>query len=558
MNKSSAWIILALLCLVLFVAGLGSVPLMGMDESLYSDTARHMLASGDYVTPYYNNEPFFDKPPLVYWLMAGSMAVFGVNSFAVRFPSAIAALLLVGLTAWFAARVWGRKTGLLTGFVLATSILSVALARMAILDMWFCLTISVSLGSFVLAYTRLANRWWYLLTWASAGLAVLVKGPAGVVVIGLVAFIFVAIRWRERRLPDLGIHLLGLFVFAAIAVPWYWAVNQATNGGFLQEFLFHQNIARAMGKDFYHNAPFYFYIPILLMAFFPWSVYLPLAWRSGVRLRPTDQKGEVLLFAGIWCAAVFVVLSIVTSKLPGYIYPIFPAAAMLVGVMWSSVNGQQSTSLPLPPGEGWGEVLTTFDIALRKYSTAAVVLAIIVAAVLFAAQFAIPDPIPGLSWGLIPMGVCMLAGAVVARWMLVKRQSVSGAFAALACGMVGFLLATVFIGLPIASRETDGAVPELAALVRQHRPGAESTILAYDLNPRLYSLPFYVGGRVELVYPSAVDQAAMLAPQVLWDALSDPGKPALLIVQTDRLPLYPIGNLTPVARLGKYLVLRKQ
>ncbi len=540
MNSSYAWIALGLLCVVLFVVGLGSVPLMGMDESLYSDTARHMLASGDYITPYYNNEPFYDKPPLVYWLMAGSMAVFGVNSFAVRFPSAIAALLLVGLTAWFAARIWGRKTGLLTGFVLATSILSVALARMAILDMWFCLTISVSLGSFVLAYTKLANRWWYLLTWASAGLAVMVKGPAGGLLIALVAFVFVLTRWRERRLPDLGMHLLGFLLFVAIAVPWYLAVNQATNGAFLQEFLFHQNIARAMGKDFYHNGPFYFYIPILLMAFFPWSVYLPLAWRSGVRLKRTDQRGDVLLFAGIWCAAVFVLLSIVTSKLPGYIFPIFPPAAVLVGVMWDSFNRQPSTVNRQP--------------LLVKYTTAAVILAVAVAGALFAAQFAIPDPIPGLSWGLIPMGVCMLAGAVVARWVLVKRQSVSGAFVALACGMVGFLLITVFVGLPIASRETDGAVPELAALVHQHRPGEKSTILAYDLNPRLYSLPFYVGDRVELVYPSVTDRATILAPQVLRDALSNPSKPALLIVQTDRLPMYPIGNLTPVARLGKYLV----
>ena len=534
-----------------------------------------MLATGDYVTPYYNDEPFFDKPPLVYWMMAGSMAVFGVNSFAVRFPSAIGAMLLVGLTAWFAGRLWGRRAGIFSGFALMASILTIALARMAILDMWFTLTIAVSLGTFVLAYTGLANRWWYILTWASAGLAVMVKGPAGGLLIALVAFVFVVTRWRVRRLPDLGIHLLGLLVFAAIAVPWYLVVNRATDGAFMQEFLFHQNIDRAMGKDFHHNAPFYVYIPLFLMTFFPWSVYLPLAWRSVVRLKPTDQRGEVLLFAGVWFAVVFILISLVTSKLLGYLYPVFPPAAVLVGVMWSSVvgrrssvvgqqstvNSRQSQSLPLPPGEGWGEVPTTSGLTLRsltRYTSAAVVLAVVVAGALFAAQFAIPDPIPGLSLALIPMGISMLLGALAARWMLVRWESVSGAFAALVCGMVGFLLITVFIALPIASRETDGCAPELAAIVRKHNSGAQTTVIAYDLNPKLFSLPFYVGGRVELVYPGVEDKAAMRDPKILRDALSDPAKSTLLIVQTDRLPLFATNTMTEVERLGKYLLLKTQ
>jgi len=501
-------VLLGAVCIALFSWRLGAVPLMGFDEGCYSECSREMLASGDYIVPTCNGEPFFDKPPVTYWLQAASMRTFGVNSFAVRLPSAVAMLALVALTVFLGTRLFSRRAGLMAGFVLATSTLAAGLARMAIIDALFGLTIAASLGAFALAYLELAPKSMYLLFWASMGVSVMVKGPAGAVLIVAAALIFLLIR-RDVGAVRRSMPLAGVALAAAISLPWYVAVNQRTGGAFLQEFIVHQNLQRAMGKDFSHNAPVYYYLPVLLAGFFPWSVFLPGAFLSRTRRIPKSADGAAL-FLMVWIGTVFVTFSILRSKLPGYIFPIYPACALMVARLWDSAMNEQGAGL-------------------RRSALAAGVTACALGAVMLAVPPYLQEPIPGLSRALIPMAAALVIGCAGAYAMLLAKRPI-GAFASLCAGMAIFLGVVVGLGLPIAARTN--AVP--AMKMGRSLAGTNAPAFTYRLSPPQPQIAFYAGRPVA-------------------DADELPDAPCLLVTQVDRSQ--PSG--VPRKRIGPYVLLRR-
>lgn len=330
MTKYKTYISLAFLSFILFSWRLGAVPLMGLDESLYAEVSRQMTVRSNYIVPFFNGEYFFDKPPVVYWMQALCIKIFGVNSFAVRLPSAICAVCLVFFVNWLGNKLFNPRTGFISALISATCILSTALARLAIIDMVFTLFITISLSMFLLCYLKKSNSKFYLLAWAAAGLSVMTKGPAGIVLIGLVILVFLAFK-KDLKSLFKPIHLLGLLLFLAISVPWFLLVQRATNGVFFNEFFLHQNLERAAGKDFGHNFPIYSYIPIYFITFAPWSFYVISAWRKQVKLKPENDEQKTALFLAIWISVIFIVFTLIISKLIGYIYPFYPAAALLIG-----------------------------------------------------------------------------------------------------------------------------------------------------------------------------------------------------------------------------------
>ncbi len=464
-KRSVPYILLGAFCVLLFFWQLGTVPLIGFDEGCYAECSREMLASGNYVVPTCNGEPFFDKPPITYWLQAASMRAFGVNSFAARLPSAVESLALIALTVFLGTRLFSRRTGLMAGFALATSTLATGLARLAIIDALFGLTITASLGAFALAYLGLAKRQFYLAFWAALGLSIMVKGPAGAVLILGTIFVFLLMRrdlGAVRRMMPLG----GIALCAAIALPWYAVVNSCTNGAFLNEFIIHQNFQRALGKDFSHNAPFYYYLPVMLAGFFPWSAFLPAACYSQKSARKTEEMARVFLV--VWIGTIFVVFSALKSKLPGYIFPIYPAAALIVAHLWSNAMDSKK------------------DATLKRSALASALTACALGAIMLIVPPYLREPIEGVSTALIPMAISLIAGCTAAYIMLLTKKT-AGAFAALCTGMAVFLLACVSLGLPIAARQyaipamkTGSAISEI-----------KSPIFAYKLSPPQPQIAFY-------------------------------------------------------------------
>lgn len=470
MKPSGAYIILAVLCAVVFIGSIGRTPVMFFDEEIYSECAREMLASGDYVVPRVDNEYFFDKPPLCYWMQAGSMRVLGVNSLGARLPSALAGVFLVCWTAFVGSRLFGNKAGMYTGFALGSSMLLVGVSQMGIMDNVFALTIGLALGSFILAYQNISPRWGYIGFWAAMGLASLVKGPAGAVLILASAGAFLVLRrdWQgiRRAAP-----LLGIVLFLAISLPWYVMVHRDTNGAFTQEFFVHQNLARAMGKDFHHNMPWFSYVPLFAVGLFPWSIFTIRAWASHVKLRCDDRAGVSALFAAVWLVSIIGIFTLAKSKLPGYVMPALPGAALLVGLMWSRLAESNKTA------------------ALKPYAWTALVIAGVVSAGLQVGQRYLKTPIPGLPEALLPMSVCLFVGPVIAL-VLIHRKRAEGAFWAFFAGMAGFLGVAVWTGLPIASTTMGEPMVAIARRVRAEA-GLNHTIYAYMLHPGRPALAFY-------------------------------------------------------------------
>lgn len=328
---------IAVLILTLWLGcfyGLDAVGLFDLDEGLYATASRRMVDSGDWLVPYVGTEVFFDKPPLTYWLQGAAIELMGATPTAARLPSAVAAAFTALGVMWWARRRGLSRIGRPAAIIFVLSPLTIALARQAITDSLLTLWLTISIIGWIEGY--LGNRRWYLLMAAGAGLATMTKGPIGLLLPGAAFVIWTFVRrdFKEwRRVPWLA--AIGLYLL--IVLPWHVAVWRACGDAFVQEYIVHQQLARFLGKDFAHNSPFWFYIPILLIGAFPWSAFLPGVWWNNLKIRSCDKQSAdcgISMWA-LWAAVVLVFFSLSKSKLPGYMQPVMPALALLVAARLS-------------------------------------------------------------------------------------------------------------------------------------------------------------------------------------------------------------------------------
>jgi len=314
-------LVLAAVCYFLFFYRLGDIGMLGPDEPRYAAVAREMFERGDYVTPRLHGEPWFEKPPLMYWGVAASYALFGVNEFAARFPSAIAAAICVFLVYWCGRRLWDRAVGFAAALVMASSVGFLTFARAASMDMPLTACLTAALVFLLVGEnaTQPSRRWWFYLFYASLGLGVLAKGPVAFVLpaASLVGFLWLRGTWREWR----SWHPEGILIALAVALPWYIACTWANGYEFVRIFIINHNFERFTSTIHGHQRPFYFYLPVLLFLTFPWTFLLIPA------LRRQFARNEQLL--AWWTIVPFVFFSLAGSKLPGYILPMVPPIALL-------------------------------------------------------------------------------------------------------------------------------------------------------------------------------------------------------------------------------------
>ena len=299
-----------------------------------------MAERGDWVTPRLYGKPWFEKPPLYYWMAGASFKLFGVSEVAARLPSAICALLATLALAWLAWRAYGAETARWLLLLLPTSIGMIGFSHAAATDMPFSamLTIAMVGAAVVLGFTQNENTpilprtpWFALLLFGFfLGLAALAKGPAAIVlsVGGVFFWALFTKRWRDAfRL----LHPVAIASFCAAALPWY-ILCARRNPDFLRVFIIEHNFKRYLTPEFQHIQPSWYYMPVLLVALLPWS--LPFA---GMIVRkwfgPRDKEEQDQLQILFWSGAIFCFLffSISKSKLPGYILP----AILLLGFILS-------------------------------------------------------------------------------------------------------------------------------------------------------------------------------------------------------------------------------
>ena len=317
--------LLLALALAIFSVSLWRLPLIGPDEPRYSRVAIEMQRASEWVTPTLQGEPWLEKPPLFYWLAGAATRLFGEREVAFRLPSVLAAVLLVGATALFGARLYGAAAGLHAGFVLATGLLYFAYAHAASMDMLLAATVTLGVGFIALRVLGAAGRGALVAAGGAIGLATLAKGPLGLLIPALVVgsySLFVRSATPVRR----SLSVSGMAALLVVAAPWYAAILRDQGRLFVDVFLLNHNLERFTSEIHRHPGGPLYYVIVLAAGLLPWTgLLLPTIGFTHPRRSAID------LFVVVWVVAPLVFFSLAGSKLPGYILPCLPPLAILMG-----------------------------------------------------------------------------------------------------------------------------------------------------------------------------------------------------------------------------------
>ncbi|MGH7522274.1 MAG: glycosyltransferase family 39 protein [Gemmatimonadales bacterium] len=313
---------------------LGGYPLFDPDEGRNAEVAREMAATNDYVLPHLDGLPYLDKPVVYFAAAAAVMEVLGPTETAARLPAYLFTLATLVVVIRFANRRWGSDAGWLAALALATMPLVLAYARTTIFDsgLAFCTTVAI------LAFWDGRP----VLAWAAIGLGAITKGPVAILVplITLIPYSLMTGRSVRRLFP-----LAGLGVFALVALPWFLAVSDRIPE-FPHYVFVRETFERVTTTRFHRTAPFWYYLPILPVAAFPWILPALGRWKTwrwawlARRVNPHAQEAILLV---CWVLGPLLFFTLNQSKLPQYMLPLLPpfalAAARLLTRQASELGG---------------------------------------------------------------------------------------------------------------------------------------------------------------------------------------------------------------------------
>ncbi|MDP1572330.1 MAG: glycosyltransferase family 39 protein [Vicinamibacterales bacterium] len=510
-----------LLAALTFFAGLGRGAITDSDEAFYAEAAREMVESGDWVTPYYNYEPRFQKPVLYYWLTAGAYAVAGTSEAAARFWAAMAGLGLALLTAVAARRWYDESTGLLAGAIAATSFGYFALGRMALPDLPLAFFITLAIWAAFVATLEREDRpsRWVLLSALGVGLGFLMKGPLGLIIPVMVVVPMLLIERRSLNLTGRDV-LTGAAVFAVVALPWYLVMWYVHGTAYLESFFLADNFERFATDRFNDPRPWWFYLPIAAGGLLPWSPHL-LLWVGpmlGALTRRRDV-GAIETRLVFWAVVPLIFFTLSVGKQPRYILPILPPLAILLAATitertrtWRGVGGGA-----FQPRRSGGLVFTCLLSGA---------LLVTLAGLLYRAQPLFINVPPIFTW--VAVGVVGVSG------LLVMAVSASPAWRA-APWVLALAAALSFPAAQWGALSAPGEEPvqQMARLVRAHRTGAE---VAGSYQVFVRNLVFYTGVRqVDLIneeqlrgFVGSPDRVLVVLPEHALDAFEAAGGPRLI------------------------------
>lgn len=541
--------------------GLNSLPLIDLiDEGLYADAARRMLDSGDWLTPRFGQLVFLDKPPLTYWCQAIFIRLLGPIPLAARLPSAIAATL-TALTLFF----WARRSGLMRAGWLGAVIyalcplVAVGLARVAMVDSLLTFWLTLAIVGWIEGYK--GNRRGYLLMAAGMGMAVMTKGVIGFLLPCMAAAIFLALRrdWAALKAVPWAAAIL---IFMLLALPWHLAAWWAHGDYFFREYIIHQHVQRFLGQDFGHERPFWNYIPVLALAMFPWTAFMPLAWWRALRSVRSEKNspGPMMAMWGVWAAVIVLFFSLSTNKLSSYILPALPALALLsawrldsVWEMRKGLNAVESSILGIcggvtgivfltagilgwqwrnPPASptwlarklgwifNWKEQSQTAELLWQKLT-----------------------PMTGLAPYWITLGVLFLLTTVI---VLSFWRNTSKTFISAFTMSLTIIVLTTHLLLPAWS-DYD-AVP-LKSLAERTRPALErgERVVLYALHPKRISLHYMLGHTNQVI--------ETFSPEILGGVMREDGAGYVLTGRDKELPPLP-GTFQQEAAAGPWILWR--
>jgi 4-amino-4-deoxy-L-arabinose transferase-like glycosyltransferase len=470
-RRSTDVLALIAFCGFLFFAGLQVIGLVGADEPRYAQIAREMLQRSDWVTPVLYGQPWLEKPPLYYWgAMLAYKATGGVSDWAARLPSAIlCSLMIFFVYVW--ARHFRRGMQLDAALITASSAILIGFGRSASTDMPLTAVFTAAMLCWYGWYSN-QNRGWLLGFYLFAGLGTLAKGPVAVVLAGLIIVIFAAMQ-HDGRLLLRTLWPAGILLYLAVTLPWFIAVQRA-NPEFLRTFFLQHNLARYTTDLYRHHQPFWYYLPVALLALVPWTVFVVAAlvdairdWRFSVQQPPGVEYLRTYL--AIWLLVPIAFFSLSQSKLPGYILPAIPAGTILLAnFIWRREQEAEKPS-------------TWLGLLHALLSAAMLVAALVVPFKLL--KLALPR-------NVIIVAVALAVTAILSLWLSLRIQGYR---------VLRFItLVPVVIAFALLLRGTAPIVNVLQsarpvdAAIHQSVPGQIPSIAVYDVPPGVrYGLAFY-------------------------------------------------------------------
>ncbi len=331
----------AAFCGFLFYWGLGAIGLVGADEPRYAQIAREMLARHDWVTPVLNGVAWLEKPVLYYWGAMISYSVFGVSDWAARVPTAVLATAMV-FSAYGFMRRFRPGSQLDAALILATAAGVIGFARAASTDMPLAATFTIAMLAWYAWFETRQSRWLYA-AYVFLALATLAKGPVAPFLAAIIVLPFLLIR-RDWTALRLNLSISGLLLYFSVSLPWYIMV-QHRNPQFVRVFIFEHNLARYGTNMFQHKQPFWYFLPVVLLAIVPWVVFAVAALVRAIR-ESIETRSSFELFFALWALVPVVFFSFSQSKLPGYILPAIPAFAILTAeYLWRRIEEANEPSL---------------------------------------------------------------------------------------------------------------------------------------------------------------------------------------------------------------------
>ncbi len=466
--------------LITVLPGLAAMPVTDRDEARFAQASKQMIETGDLIDIRFQDQPRWKKPVGIYWLQAASVSVLGggidAGIWAYRVPSALAVILAALAMGWAARPLIGPRGAVLSGVMLATTVLAAAEANIAKTDAALMLCAVLTLGALARAMTGPVGWQVWAVFWLAISASILIKGPIVPAIVLLSLLVFWALR---RRIPPIGRlrPLPGLALMAVLVAPWVIAIWHISDGAFFAESLGRDMGAKLVSGQEKHWGPPGFYAGIVWGTFWPWAAMIPLA--LGALWAARREIWLALIVA--WIVPFWIMLEIVPTKLPHYVLPIYPA--LCIAVAWWIVEGTDAKAR-------WPRWISVAVTALPGFGLG---LAVIVLPALLESR---------VVWAALPLAVAGLAATALACKAALSGQRMAQVGASVLAAMALYP-AVLHLGLP--SLTTAFPSPRMAAVIEQYRSCATGP--AYTVGYREPSLVFLTETGTNLKTPQAAKNA---------------------------------------------------
>jgi 4-amino-4-deoxy-L-arabinose transferase-like glycosyltransferase len=450
----AAWIG-AIVAALITLPGLWIGTLWDNSETAYGEVAREILLTHDWIVMHLNGVAYFVQPPLYFWLGAASSLLLGTSAFALRLPSALATIAMGALTGYAAARQVGTRVGIYAAVILSTSLMQAVIGRLAIMDALLDLAVAMTIFWWFRSLETGRSRY-AVYGWIAAGAGFLAKGLVAPVVAILVIVPFYLWSRRHQQPKPLAWRgwIAGVIVFLAIVLPWPIALFSHYQLYPFVKLIGEYTIGRYTGVVENQSGPFWYYVPVIILGFFPWIAFLPMAIVYGIReLRdaPSEPQARLVRLSFVWIVMPLLFFSFARTKLPNYVALELPALAVITALYFDGVVRKGVTRSAV------------VSAAIVPVTIGALALAMVV----FTSNNRLTADVVGAVPALLGIAVAIFAGSLLTALLVARARTAQLAPYALA--LAAMIAADVLAVGVLPRAEVYKPVPRLAALIERER-----------------------------------------------------------------------------------------